>query len=188
MYRNLTKFLKITNKSLFSKIIQHNIPKPNTAILINSNKFNFCENFEKQNKKEKISGNLNLKQVFAGKESPLIIIDFIEQNIDNMNDIDYLDALLLIFQKISNDNSELVTKVFRNSKIYDIFRNWIKQNFNKYVVTNSTSFLIFAFESNKRNLNIFDHNKKSTIVNSALNFVERSIKTGKAYTVNIILN
>jgi hypothetical protein len=186
MYRTLNKIFKIAgNRAIFQGITKTGLKNYSRALTFTS-KSNFSEKFERfggGRNQTRQTGNLNLRQVFTGSENINKILEFIENNIQSMNDTDFLDAMTILSFKLGSDNSEVFARIIRTNKITEIFKNWVKENFDRVVESNCTNLTAIAFESSRHNLGLFDNPKKGKIAQLSLEFIERSINSGRGQTV-----
>ena len=112
------------------------------------------------------------------------MIEFFENNFNQMNDNDYLDAIMIISYKLGSDSGELAARRFRTSRIYENLKTWIRNNIDKYLEYNTLNFLIIAYQSFKKNLMLIENTKKGDIVRHSLAMIERSISSGRVQIVN----
>jgi hypothetical protein len=190
MYRTLNKIFKIAGNRLITQTLSRNGLSNYSRALTYTSKSNFSEKFEKVGGgrfKERQIGNLNLRQTFTGSENFKKILEHFENNIQSMNEADFIDALIIISYKISSEYSAQFTRLVRISKSYQIIRDWMNENFDKVYETNNPNLILIAFETHRNNLNLFDTKKRSMICQQALDFTERSINNGRGQPVKKFL-
>ena len=129
MYRTLNKIFKITGNRLISQTLSRTGFTNYSRTLTYTSKSNFSEKFEKVGNRgrERLAGNLNLRQTFTGTENINKILEHFENNIQSMNDADFIDAFTILSYKLSSDNSANYARMIRFSKTYEILKNWIEE-------------------------------------------------------------
>jgi hypothetical protein len=105
-----------------------------------------------------------------------------------MNDIDYLDSILILSYKLNSENAEMILRRVRISKYFELLKTWISQNFDKYIEAYSMNFLYIAYESSRHRLNLIDGKKNGTIAKHAMNFLEKSNEAGRSNLVYFCFN
>jgi hypothetical protein len=104
-----------------------------------------------------------------------------------MNDVDYLDSILILSYKLNSDNAETLLRRIRTSKYYELVKVWIKENIDKYLENYCMNFLYLGYESDKHGLNLIEPRKLGDIAKHSLVFLERANESGRTSLVNYLL-